>query len=94
MGLGLLHVIVTTYIRSKYSTGHNPCKCARVFFVFTQLKIAENSSIVAEAVLEDKLPDFWPDYRCLYDVQCPEFKNRELRDKAFQELAEKTWNNM
>ena len=64
------------------------------FFVFTQLKIAENSSIVAEAVLEDKLPDFWPDYRCLYDVQCPDFKNRELRDKAFQELAEKTWNNM
>ena len=51
--------------------------------------MAENSSIVAEAVLEDKLADFWPDYRCLYDVRCPEFKNRELRDKAFQELAEK-----
>ena len=59
------------------------------FFVFTQLKMAENSSIVAEAVLEDKLADFWPDYRCLYDVRCPELKNRELRDKAFQELAEK-----
>jgi hypothetical protein len=51
--------------------------------------MAANNSIVAEAVLEDKLADFWPDYPCLYDVQCPEFKNRELRDKAIRELAEK-----
>ncbi|CAH3031652.1 unnamed protein product, partial [Pocillopora meandrina] len=46
--------------------------------------MAANNSIVADAVLEDKLADLWPD-----DVRCPEFKNRELRDKAFQELAEK-----
>ena len=39
--------------------------------------------------IQDKLADLWPDYPCLYDVRCPEFKNRELRDKAFQELAEK-----
>ena len=51
--------------------------------------MAANNSIVADAVLEDKLADLWPDYPCLYDVRCPEFKNRELRDKAFQELAEK-----
>ena len=51
--------------------------------------MAANNSIVADAVLEDKLADLWPDYPCLYDVQCPEFKNRELRDKAFQKLAEK-----
>ena len=51
--------------------------------------MAANNSIVADAVLEDKLADLWPDYPCLYDVRCPEFKNRELRNKAFQELAEK-----
>ena len=51
--------------------------------------MAANNSIVADAVLEDKLADLWPDYPCLYDVRYPEFKNRELRDKAFQELAEK-----
>ena len=45
--------------------------------------------MVAEAILEDKLADIWPDYPCLYDVRCPEFKNRDLRDKAFQEMAEK-----
>ena len=56
---------------------------------FIEVKMAANNSIVADAVLEDKLADLWPDYPCLYDVRCPEFKNRELRDKAFQELAEK-----
>ena len=45
-----------------------------------------NRPIVAEAVLEDKLADFWPNYPCLYDVKSPEFKNQELRDKAFKEL--------
>ena len=54
-----------------------------------EVKMAANNSIVADAVLEDKLADLWPDYPCLYDVRCPEFKNWELRDKAFQELAEK-----
>ena len=56
---------------------------------FIEVKMAANNSIVADAVLEDKLADLWPDYPCLYDVRCPEFKNRELRDKASQELAEK-----
>ena len=56
---------------------------------FIEVKMAANNLIVADAVLEDKLADLWPDYPCLYDVRCPEFKNRELRDKAFQELAEK-----
>lgn len=61
----------------------------RFFFILIQLKMAANNSTVAEAVLKDKLTNFWPDYPCLYDVRCPDFKNRELRDKAFQELAEK-----
>ena len=63
---------------------------AHAFFsCFTKVKMVANSPIVAEAVLEDKLADFWPDYPCFYDVRCPELKNRGLRDKAFQELAEK-----
>ena len=63
----------------------------RCFYYYTT-NMAANSSIIAEAMLEDKLADFWPDYPCLYDVRCPEFKNRELRDKVFQELAEKLAN--
>ena len=58
---------------------------------FLTFKIAEqliqNSSIVAEAVLEDKLADFWADYPCLYDV-CAE-NSRIGINKALQELAEK-----
>ena len=56
---------------------------------FIEVKMAANNSIVADAVLEDELADLWPDYPCLYNVPRPEFKNWELRDKAFQELAEK-----
>ena len=56
---------------------------------FIEVKMAANNSIVADAVLEDKLADLWPDYPCHHDVRCPEFKNWELQDKAFQELAEK-----
>ncbi len=42
-----------------------------------------------EAILEDKLIDLWPDYPCLYDVNLPEFKNRDKREKAMEEMAEK-----
>ena len=51
--------------------------------------MANNCSILAEAVLEDKLADCWPDFPCLYDVRSSDFKNCELRDKVLQELAEK-----
>ena len=53
------------------------------------LEMANNSSLVTEALLEDKVADFRPDFSCLYDVRCSDLKNRELRDKALQELAEK-----
>ena len=53
------------------------------------LEMVNNSLIVTEALLEDKLADFWPDVPCLYDVRCSNVKNRELQDKALQELAEK-----
>ena len=36
--------------------------------------MALSNVIVAEAMLEDKLADIWPDYSCLYDVRCPEFQ--------------------
>ena len=49
--------------------------------------MATNNSIVSEAILEDKLADIWPDYPCPHDVRCPEVKNRDLRDKAFQEMT-------
>ena len=52
--------------------------------------MAANSSVlVAEAILEDKLADIWPDYPCLYDVHSADFRNRDLREKALQEMAEK-----
>ena len=47
------------------------------------------SELVTEAILEDKLVDIWPEYPCLYDVRSSDFKNRDLRDNALQEMAEK-----
>ena len=35
---------------------------------FIEVKMAANNSIVADAVLEDKLADLWPDYPCLYII--------------------------
>lgn len=49
----------------------------------------ECSEIVTEAILEDQLVDIWPDYRCLYDVRSSDFKNRDAREKAYQNIAEK-----
>ncbi len=46
-------------------------------------------SVVSDAILEDKLIDLWPDYPCLYHVNLPEFKNRDEREKAMEEIAEK-----
>ena len=45
--------------------------------------------MVNEAILEDKIADMWPEYRCLYDVRSSEFKNRDIREKAYREMAEK-----
>ena len=49
----------------------------------------KNSELVSEVILEDQLVDIWPQYPCLYDVRSLEFKNRDARDKALQEIAEK-----
>ena len=50
--------------------------------------MALSNVIVAEAMLEDKLADIWPDYSCLYDVRCPEFQGfvHIFRLAAFKHL--------
>ena len=50
-------------------------------------------SVVSEAILEDKLVEFRPDYSCLYDVSSQNFKNRDMRDAAMAEIAEKLGEN-
>ena len=45
------------------------------------------NDMVNDVLLEDKLVELWPDYPCLYDVRSPEFKNRDLRQLAFEEIA-------
>ena len=50
-------------------------------------------SVVNEAMLEDKLVDLWPDYSCLYDASSQNFKNRDMRDAAMAEIAEKFGEN-
>ena len=49
--------------------------------------------MVNEASLEDKLVDLWPDYSCLYYVSSQIFKNRDMRDAAMAEIAEKLGEN-
>ena len=50
---------------------------------------AEQHDLVEGASLEDKLVDLWPDYPCLYDVRSADFRNRDKRESAFEEIAEK-----
>ena len=49
--------------------------------------MAANTEVMNEYILEDKLVDLWPNYPCLFDVRSPEFKNRDKRLKAFEEIA-------
>ena len=51
--------------------------------------MAGQSELVADAILDNKIADLWPNYPCLYDVRSPDFKNREIRGKAFEEIAQK-----
>ena len=46
------------------------------------------SELVTDAILEDQLVDIWQEYPCLY-VRSSDFKNRDSREKAQQEIAEK-----
>ena len=49
----------------------------------------DQSQLLADVLLEDKISDLWPEYPCLYDVRSPDFKNRDMREVAYLEIAEK-----
>ncbi len=51
--------------------------------------MAAQNELLAEAILEDKLVDIWPEYRCLYDVSSADFRNRDKRERAVTEIASK-----
>ena len=40
-------------------------------------------------LLEDELVDIWSQCPMLYDVRSGEFKNRDAREKALEEIAER-----
>ena len=48
--------------------------CSYTIPEITSKMASNNSSIVTEAVLEDMLADFWPDFPCLYDIRSSDFK--------------------
>ena len=52
-----------------------------------------SGSILSEVILEEKLVELWPEYTCLYDVSSTEFKNRDRREVAMSEIAEKLGQN-
>lgn len=43
--------------------------------------------VVNEVILDDKLVDLWQDYPFLYDASLAEYKDRNKRDKALEEIA-------
>ena len=49
----------------------------------------DQSQLLADVLLEDKIADIWPEYPCLYDARSPDFKNRDMREMAYLEIAEK-----
>ena len=46
-------------------------------------------TLLSEIMLEEKLVELWPDYGCLYDVRSPDFKNRDKKQVAIEEIATK-----
>ena len=52
-----------------------------------------DGSLLNEIMLEEKLVELWPDYNCLYDVRSPDFKNRDRRQVAIEEIATKLGHN-
>jgi hypothetical protein len=49
----------------------------------------DGNNLVNDVLLDDQLVELWPDYPCLYDVRAAEFKNRDLRQQAMEEIAKK-----
>ena len=46
-----------------------------------------SNSVLNEVMAEEKLVELWPDYPCLYDVRSADFKDRDKRQKALEEIA-------
>ena len=58
-----------------------------IFYI--KMAARQENDMVNEVLLEDKLVEIWPDYPCLYDVRSVDFKNRDMRQQAFEEMAKK-----
>ena len=56
-------------------------------FNMTESKMAANSEVVHEYMLEDKIVDIWPNFPCLLDVLSPDFKDRDKRQNALESIA-------
>ena len=46
-----------------------------------------SNSVLNEVMSEEKLVEIWPDHPCLYDVRSADFKDRDKRQKALEEIA-------
>ena len=46
-----------------------------------------SNSVLNKVMAEEKLVELWPDYPCLYDVRPADFKDRDKRQKALEEIA-------
>ena len=46
-----------------------------------------SNSVLSEVISEEKLVEIWPDHPCLYDVRSADFKDRDKRHKALEEIA-------
>jgi hypothetical protein len=51
--------------------------------------MASTNVQLTELLAEEKFVEIWPDYPCLYDVRSAEFKDRDRRQQAMEEIAEK-----
>ena len=51
--------------------------------------MAVENTVLVETIAEDRLVSSWPDYPCLYNIRSASFRNRDLRQQAFAELADK-----
>ena len=49
----------------------------------------DQSQLLADVLLEDKITYLWPEYLLPYDVGSPDFKNRDMREMAYLEIIEK-----
>ena len=50
-------------------------------------EMEDQSQFTTYVHLEDKVVAIWPDYPNLCGITSPEFKTRDLREKAFPEIS-------